>query len=129
MYTITLELPGEIYRRAQQVAQATQRPIEQVVVEWIHIPQIEVANEVADLAKLSNEQLTQVARSHVPSDQSHRLRELLEAQQQRTLTKSEQREAVILVEQEELVTLRKARALFLLKQRGVLPQDLALFLT
>lgn len=128
MHTITLELPNEIYRRAQQVAQATQRSIEQVVVEWIHIPQIEVANEVTDLEKLSNEQLTQAARSRVPLDQSDHLQELLEAQQQRTLTKNEQREATILVEQEELTTLRRAGALFLLKQRGALPENLALFL-
>jgi hypothetical protein len=53
----------------------------------------------------------------------------LSTQQQRNLTEKEQREAVTLVEQEDLLTLQKARALFLLNQRGVLPDDLAAFLS
>ncbi len=51
---------------------------------------------------------------------------MLAAQRQRSLSADEQQEAVALVEQEDFVTLRKARALFLLKQRGILPGDLRL---
>ena len=129
IHTVTLDLPEEIYQRAQQVADATQRPIEQVVIEWIHLPQSELGEVVVRLETLSNDQLLQIARSRISSDHSHRLQELLSTQQQRTLTEKEQQEAVALVEQEDLLTLQKARALFLLNQRGVLPDDLATFLT
>jgi hypothetical protein len=129
IHTVTLDLPEEIYQRAQKVARATQRPIEQVVVEWIQPPQSEPGEAVARLETLSNDQLLQIARSRTPSDHSRRLQELLSTQQQRTLTEKEQQEAVALVEQEDLLTLQKARALFLLNQRGVLPDDLATFLT
>ncbi len=129
IHTVTLDLPEEIYQRAQKVARATQRPIEQVVVEWIQPPQSEPGEAVARLETLSNDQLLQIARSRTPCDHSRRLQELLSTQQQRTLTEKEQQEAVALVEQEDLLTLQKARALFLLNQRGVLPDDLATFLT
>lgn len=129
VHVVTLELPGEIYQQAQQVAQATQRPIEQVVVEWIHPPGTEATETSADLETMPTDQLIRVAQARVPPEDSRRLQELLLAQHQRPLTKSEQREAVALVEQEDLITLRKARALFLLKQRDILPAGLTSFLT
>ena len=38
MTTITLDLPRQIYQKAAQIAKATKRPIEQVLVEWIRPP-------------------------------------------------------------------------------------------
>lgn len=38
MTLVTLELPQRIYRKAVETAQATRRPVEQVVVEWIQLP-------------------------------------------------------------------------------------------
>jgi hypothetical protein len=128
VYTVTLELPVEIYQQAEQIARVTQRPVEQVVVEWIHPPQTEKAEILTALENLSNEQLIQTAQASVLPDSSRRLQELLAVQEQRTLTESEQHEAATLVEQEDLLTLRKAKALFLLKQRGILPDDLTKFL-
>jgi hypothetical protein len=52
------------------------------------------------------------------------LQELLAIQRRRELTAGEQREAASLVQQEDRITLRKARALFLLKERGLSPGDL-----
>ena len=128
-HTITLELPENIYQRAQRVAEATRRPIEQILVEWIHPPVQEQAIALDDLRGLSNDELIRVSQSQVPSENSRRLQELLLAQQQRTLTDNEHREAAALVEEEDMVTLLKARALFLLKERGILPKDLTSFLT
>jgi hypothetical protein len=128
VYTVTLELPVEIYQQAEQIARVTQRPVEQVVVEWIHPPQTEKAEILTALENLSNEQLIQIAQASVLPDTSRRLQELLAVQEQRTLTESEQHEAATLVEQEDLLTLQKAKALFLLKQRGILPDDLTRFL-
>jgi hypothetical protein len=123
VHAVTLELPDEVYQRAQRVAQATRRPLEKVVIEWIRPP---VQVKLPELERLSNDELLQAARATLPPEHAHRLQELLSVQQQRSLSEDEQREAVALVEQEDFVTLRKARALFLLKQRGILPGDLHL---
>ena len=120
-HAITLELPDEVYQRAQRVARATRRPLEEIVIEWIRPP---VPVKLPELDRLSNDELLQAAQDTIPAEHAHRLQALLAAQQQRSLSEAEQREALALVEQEDLVTLRKARALFLLKQRGILPGNL-----
>ena len=123
IHAVTLELPDEVYQQAQHVAQATHRPLEEIVCEWIR-PPVEV--KLPELEGLSNDKLLQAARETLPPEHAHRLQELLATQRQRSLSEDEQREALALVEQEDFVTLHKARALFLLKQRGVLPDDLRL---
>ena len=132
MTTITLDLPQVIYRRAQRVAQATKRPVEQVVMEWIQPP---TEDETTDLQKLLVDlesfdvaELRQIVRSGTPSPDTTRLQTLLHLQQQRTLTVAEHGEAEQLVAQEDWYTLRKAKALFLLKQRGMTPANLQLLL-
>ena len=130
VHTVTLDLPQEVYQQARHVAQATRRRIEQVVVEWIQPPLdaesagSQVSDTIAGLQNLPTDELIRMARAGVPPDDSRRLQELLTSQRQRALTESEWREAAALVENEDLVTLRKARALFLLKKRGILPDDL-----
>jgi hypothetical protein len=123
VHAVTLELPDDVYQRAQRVAQDTQRPLAEVVCEWIRPP---IHATLPELIQLSDDELLQAARETLPSEHTNRLRELLATQRQRSLSADEQREAVALVEQEDFVTLRKARALFLLKQRGILPGDLRL---
>ena len=132
MTTITLDLPQVIYRRAQRVAQATKRPVEQVVMEWIQPPTEDETTDLqkllADLESFDVAELRQIVRSGTPSPDTTRLQTLLHLQQQRTLTIAERSEAEQLVAQEEWYTLRKAKALFLLKQRGMTPSDLQLLL-
>ncbi len=133
MTTVTLDLPRQIYQKAAQIAKATKRPIEQVVVEWIR-PPVERAGSVQDavlagLEAMSTAQLTQVARSGAAPEDTERLRELLSLQEHRELTEAERDEAARLVEQEDLITLRKAKAIYLLKQRNALPDELAALLS
>lgn len=133
MTTVTLDLPRQIYQKAAQIAKATKRPIEQVVVEWIR-PPVERVGSVQDavlagLEAMSTAQLTQVVRSGATPEDTERLRELLSLQEQRELTEAEQDEAARLVEQEDLITLRKAKAIYLLKQRNALPDELAALLS
>ena len=133
MTTVTLDLPRQIYQKAAQIAKATKRPIEQVVVEWIR-PPVERAGSVQDavlagLEAMSTAELTQVARSGAALEDTERLRELLSLQEQRELTEAERDEAARLVEQEDLITLRKAKAIYLLKQRNALPDELAALLS
>ena len=127
---ITLELPHDVYQRAQRVAKATQRSLEEVVLEWIRPPaeggvsETDIPEAMNRLEDLTDAQLLQVAQAQIPPEHARRLQELLTAQRRRSLTQCEQREATELVEQEDLLTLRKARALFLLQQRGRLSGDL-----
>lgn len=133
MTSVTLDLPRPIYQKAVQIARATKRPIEQVVVEWIQPPAEHVGSvqeaALIGLESMSTEQLTQVARSTSVPDDRKRLQELLSLQEQRPLTAAERTEAGQLVEQEDLLTLRKAKALFLLKQRNALPANIAMLLS
>lgn len=132
MTTITLDLPQVIYRRAQRVAQATKRPVEQVVMEWIQPPAEDETTDLqkllADLESFDDAELQKIVRSGIPTQDATHLQTLLHLQQQRPLTVAERREAEHLVAQEDWYTLRKAKALFLLKQRGMTPADLQLLL-
>lgn len=129
MTTVTLDLPRQIYLKAAQIANATKRPIEQVVVDWIQPPvgRSGLAQEaaLAGLQAMTTAQLTQVARATAPAEDTERLQELLSLQEQRELTEAEHDEAASLVEQEDNLTLRKAKAIYLLKQRNALPDELA----
>ncbi len=128
MTTVTLELPQRIYQRAAEIAKATKRPIEQVVAEWIRPPaeRTQSAQEavLTGMETLNTAQLTQIAQAGVDSADTERLRQLLSLQEKRELTQSEHTEAARLVEQEDLITLRKAKAIYLLKQRNAMPGNL-----
>jgi hypothetical protein len=129
MTTIILDLPQELYRRAQQAAQVTDRPVEQIIVEWIQPPiddnRLSADKLLSELENMTIDELVQVARFKSSNLDSKRLQSILDLQKQRALTAHEQQEAEQLVAQEDLYTLRKAKALYLLKQRGVMPRDLA----
>src|SRR5262245_36036567 len=122
-HSVTLELPDEVYQRAQRVAKATRRPLEEIVSDWVRPP---AQMQLSELDHLSDDELLQAARDRIPVEHVQRLQKLLEAQRRRALSVDEQREVLSLVEQEDLLTLRKARAIFLLKQRGILPGNLRL---
>lgn len=128
MTTVTLELPQSIYQQAAEVAKTTKRPIEQVVAEWI-CPPAERSQSVQEavlngMEMLSTAQLTQIVQAGIAAADAERLREILGLQEQRELTQNEHSEAVRLVEQEDLMTLRKAKAIYLLKQRNAMPSNL-----
>lgn len=119
LHTVTLDLPEDIYDRAEREARTTEQSVEQVIISWITPPPPtaeELAREIAELEKLDNAELVQIARSTMPEDDVSRLRNLLTKQRERGLTEAEWREATALVEKEDWHTLRKARALYLLKK-------------
>lgn len=128
MTTVTLDLPQRIYRKAVEIARATRRPIEQVVVDWIRPPFDDTDSSknaiLAEMETMSTAELVEIARSTTAPREAAQLRELLQLQEQRTLSQSESAEAVRLVEQEDVLTLRKAKAFYLLKQRNVLPDSI-----
>lgn len=128
MTTVTIELPVSLYQQAMQQAVATQRPIEQVVSDWIQppVPAVrDTEDALAGLDELSTHDLLDIARSQTPRHESDRLQTLLELQQRRASTPVERAEANRLVEREDFLTLRKAKAIYLLKQRKALPREVA----
>ena len=128
MTTVTIELPAPLYQQAMQQARATQRPIEQVVSDWIQppVPAIrDTEDALGGLDELSTHELLEIARSQTPGHEADRLQALLELQQRRALTQTERAEANRLVEREDFLTLRKAKAIYLLKQRKALPREIA----
>ena len=128
MTTVTIELPAPLYQQAMQHAVATQRPIEQGVSDWIQPPVPAVRDSedaLAGLDELSTHELLDIARSQTTRHEADRLQTLLELQQRRALTPVERAEANRLVEREDFLTLRKAKAIYLLKQRKALPREIA----
>ena len=83
VHAITLELPDDIYQRAQLVAKTTRRSLEEVVGEWIR-PPMQVT--LPELERLSDDELLQTARATLPPEHILRLQELLTVQQQRNLS-------------------------------------------
>lgn len=133
MTTVTLELPQDLYQLAQYTAQRSRQPIEQVLLDWIQPPnqagagqgaENDLQNTLVGLEQLTNAELMQIVKATLPARDGTRLQHLLALQQQRGLTAKEYTEAEQLVKQEDLQTLRKAKALYLLKQRNAFPTDL-----
>jgi hypothetical protein len=128
-HTITLDLPTDIYQHAVQMAHSTDRSIEELVLDWLRTTMDDGPTgaevESRNLEHLSNQKLIRIAYERTTEEDAARLRALLETQHQRPLTIAERNEATYLVEQEDLLTLKKARAIYLLKQRHALPDELA----
>lgn len=128
MTTVTIDVSPDLYQLAQHTALYLGQPIEQVLTDWIQPPYeadtTQWENELLALEQAPTSKLIQIATFSMARQDSNRLQALLTLQQQRTLTPKEQREAEQLVRQEDLQTLRKAKALYLLKQRNALPTAL-----
>jgi hypothetical protein len=63
VHAVTLELPEDIYQRAQQVARTTSHSVEEVVCEWIRPP---VQISLPELERLSDDELLHIARATLP---------------------------------------------------------------
>lgn len=126
IFTVTLKLPKRVYRRAQQAAEATRRPVEKLIVDALDLalPPIddappEMADELAAMSTLPDKALWEIARSVMPTRQQARLRALSAAQHERALKPAEVRRLDDLLQEYGRVTLRKAHAYALLHKRGL----------
>lgn len=134
-YPITLTIPARIYDRARQTAEATDQPIERVLLQQLEdafsppLPEL-ASDEQAELdalTHLSDEALWTIAREQMPEDRQARLQTLMDRNSTGTITESEHEELNRLVEQSQQLMVRKAGAAALLTRRGhqVTPQSLA----
>src|SRR3712207_290786 len=96
--TITLHLPGELYQRLQNMAQATQQPLEDVVFQAIrgNLPPAvddlppELQAELASLQHANDESLWVVAKEALPPEQWRRHQHLLRKNESGRLIDAEQ---------------------------------------
>ena len=123
--TVTLNLPDKLYQPLQRMAQATDQPMEIVLLTALQssLPTLDglpsdLAQELSELEAMDNDALRQVLLETVPPDQQQALEELLWRNQAGELTPSGRERLVALQQAADLVMLRKARAAVLLRFRG-----------
>ncbi len=122
---ITLNLPDNIFLPIARVAQATQQPVEELVLTALQasLPPLEglpddVNENLSALETVDEQSLRSIMLETVPVETAEQIHDLLERQQLGSLGISEQRQLDSLQRQADLVMLRKARAAVLLRFRG-----------
>jgi hypothetical protein len=125
LQTVTLRLPDLIYRQIERRAQRMRRSVEDelVVVVSSALPTLDdlpadIADELAQLAYLTDAELWQAARTTLPLRDSERMQALLLKRQREGLSAAEEREAKRLAHRADRTMLVRAQAAVLLKERG-----------
>lgn len=122
--SITLQLPDDLYERIQEAAEASERPVEKVLMESIDalfrhpLASEDLDGLLADLQAYSAAQLWAVVYRRLRWAQSLRLRELSAKGKQGQLSDTEHTELEQLVNLVDRDMLLRSEALLLLKQRG-----------
>jgi predicted transcriptional regulator len=123
--TVTLELPDTIYQPVQRMADATRRPLTEVLVDALRasLPPIEglppaLAAELVSLEQLDDDTLWHVMLSQLPAEQQRKLERLLRKNKSGKLATTERAGLAELQNQADRIMLRKARAAVLLRFRG-----------
>ncbi len=124
--TITLDIPEEIHQRLINTAQATQRPLKEIILRVLEVgsPPVwddapaEFQPDLAALDRLDDGTLWQIARRQKTETELKRYDELLYRNQNASLTEGEKAELVTLRKESERFMLCKAQAAVLLRWRG-----------
>jgi hypothetical protein len=126
MRTVTLQLPEGLYIRLQQAAQATRRPLDDVLLHavqvgsppsWDDAP-AEFQADLAALDRLGDEALWRIARSRKTEADMERYQELLDKNSNDALSSDEREELVKLRVESDRFMLCKAHAAALLLWRS-----------
>ena len=124
--TVKLRLPESLYIRLQQAADATCRPLDDILLHavqvgsppmWDDAP-AEFQGDLAALDRLDDETLWCIARSRKSDTEMERYQELLDKNANGTLAAEEREELVKLRIEYDRFMLRKAHAAALLRWRG-----------
>jgi hypothetical protein len=113
--------PREIYERAQQIARASNRSVESVLLDGLALlfgtlPDADVSPDA--LKDYSDEQLWAVVHQRLAWPQDTRLHELVTLGKRDQLTSDEQAETERLIQLVDHQMLLRSQGLLLLKQRG-----------
>ncbi|HLP89163.1 MAG TPA: hypothetical protein VK184_11315 [Nostocaceae cyanobacterium] len=124
--TVTLKIPETLYQRLVNTANATKRPLEEVMIHalqvgsppiWDDIPE-EFQAEIAALDKLDDDALWKISRSQKKEADMEQHNILLAANFQGKLTDEERIELTNLRHEANLFMLCKAQVAVLLRWRG-----------
>lgn len=113
--TLTLDLPTDVARRARALATATNRRVEDVVVEWLGRAAAETPVEV-----LPDADVLELARGRLADDDQAALTDLLGRQADLTGPERERLDGLLAVYRRGLVL--KARAVKEAVARGLMPR-------
>ena len=126
MQSVTLQLPEFIYERVRRTAEATKRPVEEVLVKTIEAvmpPSVDdlplsYRQEFLAMESLSDGELLKSAESVMSPTQQRRYSLLLRKNQKGVLTEKEREQLAQLGAEARKLTLCKSHAYALLKWRG-----------
>lgn len=125
VHDVTLRLPAPLYDHFQSRAERAHRSLEAELLDAVATVaadeeelSLDVANAIADLELLNDEELWRAARNRLPDETRSQLEALNLKQQREGLTPSEQESLEQLVHQYDRAVLLRAEAARLLKLRG-----------
>lgn len=123
--SITLSLPEDVSIRARSIAKETNQTVEQVLLDYLMnlsepLPTLppDIQEELDALRRLSDDTLWTIARDQLAENVQKRAHDLMQKNNQGSLTQQEQDELDQLVEKADRLMLRKAEAASILRQRG-----------
>ena len=123
---INLQLPANLYQRLVEAAEASQQPLNEIVLQSIrvglppdlaHVPQ-RFQDDFRSLNQLSDELLWQIVQQDLADNKIELYEQLLAKNQQGDLNSDEQLTLDTLREEADLLMLRRSYAYTLLKWRG-----------
>jgi hypothetical protein len=119
---VTVDLPDEVYRRAENLARLTSREVSDVLADAISLslPSLDDHDtQQIPVRDRSDTELLALTRLQLPPDQDKRLSTLLQQQQARGLSRAERAELQTLMQLYERGLLFKAEALREAVRRGL----------
>lgn len=120
---IIINLPDEIYQRAERFARLANRDVASILVDTIQLSIPPVSGDITDLQPvsiLSDEQVLMLNELQMQLEQDTRLSELLDRQQAATLAEDDRSELQTLMQVYQEGLLRKATALSEAVKRGLI---------
>jgi plasmid stability protein len=125
LQTVKVRLPDVLYQQIERRARRLHRSVEDELVAVVSatLPTLDdlpsdIADDVAQLAFLTDDELWRTARATLTPDESERMQALLLKRQREGLTSSERQEAEHLLHRYDRTMLIRAQAAVLLKERG-----------
>lgn len=122
---VTIRLSDSLYHQVKQRARRTQRSIEDEVAAVVEValPTLDdlplaVADELAQMALMTDEELQQAAGLRMSASENQRMQKLVLQRQRNELSAEQEIEAERLAQRQERVMLVRAQAAALLKERG-----------
>ncbi len=132
MTDFTLTVPDDVVAAARQIAEATEQPLEKVLLSRLKnalplplLPPNEEA-ELEALKHLSDDALWTIAREQMPRESQEQMQALMDKNSLGTISEGEYQELEALVDRGQRLMLRKSEAAAILTRRGykVTPHNL-----